>query len=154
MLRKEKKRERLARGPGGVACAGCRGRCSGLLSWFSLGRLLHPDLHAGRRAGERHGVPPRAEPAQSHRPGARRGVDRSLHRQHRESPGPWGSRGSAAVGELSCVRSRTQPLHQRPQKWGADIFLRCGLRPSPWQSGGWKWNQPPGGCPASTETHF
>ena len=45
-----------------------------------LSRVLHPDLHPGGRAGERDGVPPRAEPPQGDRPGTRHGVDRGLHR--------------------------------------------------------------------------
>lgn len=51
-----------------------------LSSLSLLNRLLHSDFHISRRAGERNGISPCAEPSQGDRPGTWHGVDRGLHR--------------------------------------------------------------------------
>ena len=84
----------------------CRSAC---LYWrcFSIGRIFHPDLHLGWRAGKCHGIPPRTQPAQSHRPGARCGVDWSVHWQHCEYLGAAGDslRVAPGIGEFPWVYS-------------------------------------------------
>lgn len=73
-------------------------------------RLLHARVDAGRRAGERDGVPARAESAHGHQPRPRHHLDRSLHGHRGESPDPAPSYKPRAAGRRSS-RLRLRPLH-------------------------------------------